>query len=422
MIASIPYGRGTIEVDVPNCIGICEPPNIEPVMDEEKIISQAIRNPIGTKMLREIAEGKETAAIVINDITRPCPTRIMVEQILEELNFGGIEDRNITIVVATGNHRAMTEEEYKAVLGEELCNRLKRASHNCMLANEMVAFGTTRRGVPIYINRIVAEADLVITTGLIAPHQSAGFSGGRKSIVPGVSGIETLTVHHSFPIRPIEPLMGKIEDNPFHEEALEGAKMVGVDFMVNTVQNSENKVLFAVAGDIEKAFYAGVELCKKVWGVLIDRLADVVIVSPGGYPRDIDLHQAQKAVAAGELAVKSDGVIILVAECMDGIGKFGAVLKRASSPAEVIENFKREGYTKDASSKAFMYARAMNNNKLIIVTDRIDHKELEQMFFIPALTLEDAIKTAIEIKGSQADFLVIPHASEILPIVKDQRR
>lgn len=417
MIVSIPYGKKVLKADVPNCIGICEPQDIKPPADEKQIIGEAIRNPIGKERLKEIAKGKRTAAIVINDVTRPCPTRVMVEQILEELHCAGMEDGGITIVVATGNHRPMTEEEFRQVLGEELCGRIRRISHDCMDAGAMKKLGTTKRGMPVYVNRTVVDADVIITTGLIAPHQSAGFSGGRKSIVPGVSGIETLMVHHSFPIRPIAPQMGKLEGNPFHQEAMEGAKMAGVDFIINTVQNSQNRVLYAVAGDLEKAFYAGVELSRKVWGVRIKRLADVVIVSPGGFPRDFDLHQSQKAVASGELAVKKDGIIILVAECPDGIGKFGTALRNANSPGEIIERFKRKGYTKDASSKAFMYARAMLNHQLIIVTDRIDHKDLEQMFFTPTSSLKEAIQIAIEQKGKGAEFLVIPHASEILPII-----
>lgn len=418
MIVEIPYGLRRIRTDVPNCLGVFEPIHCEPEITDEKTIKRAVLNPIGTNRLKEIACGRKNAAIVVNDLTRPCPVRIMLEQILDELYQGGLKDGDITIVIATGNHRPMNEEEIKKMLGADIYNRIRCLNHDCMDYANMKFYGKTKKGIPIYVNKVVGCADLKIITGLIAPHQSAGFSGGRKSIIPGVSGIKTLSTHHSFPVRPIEPIMGQIKDNPFHEEAMEGAKMVGIDFIVNTIQNEKHEVIYAVAGDLEEAYYAGVELSRKLWEIVIPRKADVVITSPGGYPRDIDLHQAQKALAAAELTVKNKGVIILVAECREGIGKFENILKEAKTPLNVIERFKKEGYTEEATSKAFMLARAIVNHKLIIVNDVLSKQRLDSMFFIVAENIEEAINIALKEKGENAEFLVLPSGSEVIPKMK----
>ncbi len=418
MIVDIPYGMRRIKADIPNCLGVLEPASYRPSKKEEEIIEEAVFNPIGTKRLKEIAVNGKNAVIVVNDLTRPDPAEIMVKSVLDELWQGGLKNQDITIVIATGNHRPMNEEEIKEKLGISTNNQIKCLNHDCMDPSNMKYFGRTKRGMPVYVNKIVGSADIKIVTGLIMPHQSAGFSGGRKSIVPGVSGIETLKIHHSFPIRPIEPIMGEIIDNPFHEEAMEGARMVGVDFMVNTIQNERHEVIYAVAGDLEEAYYKGVEYSRKIWEVEIARKADVVVTSPGGYPRDIDLHQAQKALASAELTVKSNGVIILVAECREGIGKFADILRNANTPLDVVEMFKREGYTKKATSKAFMFARAMLDHMIIIVNDVLTKDTLESMFFIPAGSVEEAINIALKEMGKDAEFLVLPSGSEIIPKVK----
>lgn len=220
MIVNIPFGQSKMIATVPNCIGICEPSYIKPLKSQDAVIHDAVLNPIGTRRLNEIARKNTTAAIIINDLTRPCPTKIMVEEILKELHLGDIKDENITLVVATGNHRALTEQEFEAILGTEICNKIKHINHDCIDLSSLKYYGITRRGVPVYVNKVVAESNLKITTGLIIPHQGAGFSGGRKSIILGVSGLETLKTHHSFPIRPIEPSIGKIRGNPLHEKPL----------------------------------------------------------------------------------------------------------------------------------------------------------------------------------------------------------
>jgi len=405
-------------VDVPNLQQVLVPNDVPGVegAEADSLIRHAIKNPIGTPPLSQIARGRRDAVIIINDITRPCPTKPMVEALLEQLEAAGMPKHKVLLVVATGNHRPATHSELEMMLGPELAGSLEVISHVCTDDDNMSFLGDTEGGVPIYINKRVVERDLKIATGLITPHHSAGFSGGRKSILPGVSGIRTLNKHHSYPIRPYEASMGWYsDDNAFHVESLRAARMLGVDFMVNTIDNERRQIVRCVAGDIDLAHRSGVETCRKIWEVPINAKADVVITSPGGFPRDIDMHQSQKAVSTAELAARKGAVIILVAECSDGIGKFGNWLKDAKTPEEVIERYKREGYTKEASAKAFMYARAIVKHTLILVCSGVSSDTLQQMFIVPSPSVESAIQKALEIRGKDASFVVIPHASDIIP-------
>ncbi|MCX8128456.1 MAG: nickel-dependent lactate racemase [Synergistetes bacterium] len=417
MLVSIPYGNKTIEAELLDKVIVIEAPDMPRLSNEMEAMKVAILNPIGTPRLREIARGKKRVAIVINDITRPCPTELMLDAIMEELEEAGINYANVKLIVATGNHRANTPGEIEQMIGKKWYSKLATINHSAYDESELVYVGMTAKGVPIEVNRHFVEADLRIITGLISPHQGAGFSGGRKSVVPGISSFKTIRVHHSFPIRPRKPSMGWLKGNPFHEEALEGAKLVGVDFMVNVVQNHRKEVVAVVAGDLEKAHLAGVEIARKANTVKISALADVTIVSPGGYPRDVDLHQSQKAIACAEMATKPGGIIILVAECKDGIGKFGRWLKEASSPEDVIKRFEEEGYTHDASSKDFMLARALCNHKIIVVGANIDPADLKSMFFEVEEDIQNAVAKAISEKGKDALILVFPHASELIPSI-----
>jgi nickel-dependent lactate racemase len=412
----IHFGHTTLEADVPNLLSVIVPNDVPGAPDARAEIRRAIADPIGSPRLREIAKAKRDAAIVINDITRPCPTQVMVEGLLEELEAAGMDSRKVTLVVATGNHRPATPQEIVEILGKDLAASLRVINHVCTDDESQVYIGTTDGGVPVWVNKAVAHADLRIVTGLITPHHAAGFSGGRKSILPGVTGLQTLKVHHSLPIRPYEAAMGWYRGNPFHEESLKAARMLGVDFMVNTVDNAERQVVQCVAGDVDAAHQVGVETCRKIWEVPLPQKADVVITSPGGYPRDIDMHQSQKAISPAELAAKEGGVIILAAECSDGVSKFGRYLLEAQSPQDVIDMFKRDGYDREAPSKAFMWARALVKHPIIVVARGVADETLEKMFMIPAKDINTAIEKAREIRGQDATFLTIPYASDIIPI------
>jgi nickel-dependent lactate racemase len=371
--------------------------------------------PIGSPPLQELAAGKRDAVVVINDITRPAPSRELLTAILEELRIAGIPEGAVTVVVATGNHRPNSSNEVAGMIGEEFARRLRVVNHACEDDTALTAVAAPGVDVPVRINSHVARASVRILTGLIAPHQAAGYSGGRKSLTPGVAALETIAKQHSFPIRPYDPAMGWMKGNPFHEVAVRVARTVGIDFIVNVVKNCKGEVVHAVAGELEAAHEAGVAVCEQSWVVTFRQKYDVVVVTPGGFPRDIDLHQAQKAMSTAELVVADRGVIVLIAECADGIGKFAAWLKGAKSPQDVIERFAREGFTREHSSKAFMCARALAKHPVVVSCSGIHQRDMEAMFFRYARSPQEAVDMAVEMKGGEGGVLVLPYAVDCVP-------
>lgn len=400
---------------------LVEPTKYKGVDDIKKEILRSIENPIGSKTLDELSKGKKTAAIVVNDITRPYPGRQMVEVITDILNKNGIEDENIKLIIAYGHHRDNTTEELIKMFGKEIIDRFSIIHHHATDPDTLINLGKTSLGIDVQINKDFALSDLKITTGCITPHQLAGFSGGRKSILPGISGMDSLKKHHSFPVRPNKTSLGWYEGNPFHEQSLEAARIAKVDFIVNSVDNAEKEVVACVSGDLNEAHKAGVELCKKVWGVKTPYKADIVIVSPGGYPRDFDLHQSQKALGCAELLCNPGKRIILCAQMKDGEGRPGKVLMKASKPEDVIDDFSNIGYTPEALSKAYMIARALSNFKISVVGSAIDKRLLKEMFFDPYDTVQEALDEAILEYGKEAKIIVVPNASDALPEMENYK-
>jgi nickel-dependent lactate racemase len=417
MKVNLPYSKGCVEATVPDGSTVVYPRQLPPVPDVGAEIRRAMAAPIGSPPLREVASGKRDAVIVINDLTRPAPSRGMLTAILEELRRAGVPETAVTVVIATGNHRPNTPEEIARMIGDDFARRLRVVNHACEDESALTRISAPGVDIPIRVNSHVAKASLKVLTGLIAPHQAAGYSGGRKSLTPGVAALETIAKQHSFPIRPYDPAMGWMKGNPFHEVAITVARTVGIDFIVNVVKNCKGEVVHAVAGNVEAAHEAGVAVCEKSWVTTFPQKYDVVIVTPGGFPRDIDLHQAQKAVSTAELVITDGGVIVLLAECADGIGKFAAWLKGAKSPQDVIERFKREGFTREHSSKAFMCARALAKHPVIVCCAGIRTEDMEAMFFRAAETAQGAVDAALKMKGDRCSVLVLPYAVDCVPKV-----
>ena len=414
---TIPIGREAVTVSVPNLIAVAEPEHTPAAADEVQEVRRALEEPIGSPRLRELARGRKNAVIVINDITRPYPGGLMVREIARELNEAGIPDEQISLLVAYGQHRENTPEELSEQYGADVIRRFRVVHHHASKAEETVTIGKTSGGVPVTVNRFYMESDLKILTGCIAPHQFAGFSGGRKSVIPGIAGIDSIARHHSFPIRPERISLGRLENNPFHLVALEAARMTGVDFIVNSVDNTKRELVRCVAGDLEAAYYAGVEISRKIWTVPIRKKPGIVIVSPGGFPRDLDLHQSQKSIGCAEMVLEPGGGLILCARCPDGSGKPGALLRAAKSPEELIQDFCENGMKPNGNGKAYMLARAAKRFRIILAGSCIPQSELRQMFMDGYDTVEEALSQLLGELGGDTPVLVIPNASEIIPVV-----
>lgn len=415
---NIPYGRGEISVSFPQewDVRVVETNKNITAVPLQEAIEAALENPIGSGKLREIVKKGQRVAIAINDVTRPVPSREMVLALAGELYKGGIVPEDICLVVATGTHRFCTRAELEDMLGADLCGQFEIVQHDSRDPETMILTGRTGAGLSVLINRSFAEADVRIVTGAIVPHQTAGFSGGRKSVVPGLAGAETIRKHHSFPIRPFGPSMGFMEGNPFHHQAVEAARLIGVDFLLNVIPDGSGGYAGAVAGDLEAAHLHGVKICTGIASVPVTAPADVVICSPGGYPRDIDLYQTQKAIAVAEQFVREGGVIIAVAECQDGIqhDAFYQWLAGAATPAEVVERYGTEGFL-PGSNVAFMIARARLKARIIVVSGLLPAGELDAMFMEGAATWEAAVKMAEVTAGTRPKCLAFPRAVYLMP-------
>lgn len=417
-VERIPYGKGEIEIQIPkkNFVATLVPHFQPGLRNEAGAVKQALENPIGTQRLKEMARGRKSAVIVVNDITRPTATYKLLPHLIQELKEGGMREGQVRFLVATGTHRDNTREELEGMLGKEVLQRFQVVNHHCEDEKIMVELGRTSGGIPVVINRLFWEAELKITTATIAPHQSAGFSGGRKSVLPGIASLATLKQHHGFGMRSDRPAMGWVEGNPFHTNALEAARMAKTDFILNTVQNERKEITQVVAGDVERAWLEGVKASRGIFEVNVPRPADIVITTPGGFPKDIDLYQSQKSMASSELVVKEGGTVILLAECKDGVGAHGFYewMSAATCPQEVIDRFIREGYNIGAS-KAWLFSRCLKRSDLIVVSRNIEDQTLEKMFTQRADTAEEAIRIALAKQGKHAGILLLKNGSDMIP-------
>ncbi|MEM2145205.1 MAG: nickel-dependent lactate racemase, partial [Candidatus Jordarchaeaceae archaeon] len=323
----------------------------------------------------------------------------------------GISTDNINIIFGCGTHRKVKEQEAKNLLGEEIAEEIEWTSHNCE-AEDLIYIGTTSRGTRVAINPLVAKADLKILTGDICYHFFAGYGGGRKSLLPGVASKEAIIKNHSMITDPKSEI-GVLEGNPIHEDMMEGAKFAHPNIIVNTVQNTEKEVIGVFCGELESAFMEGVKFLDKIYRVKSDK-ADIVIVSAGGYPKDIDLYQAYKAIHNALPVVNKNGVIIFVAECREGAGN--QVFEEWMKKYNTVEQMKKqleENFLMGAH-KAYYLTKALQKVKMYMITE-IPPKELEKVYkIIPVKSVEEAIEDSFNTVTKNAKVKVIPYGSSIL--------
>lgn len=378
-------------------------------------VRRAIENPIASKRLSEIVKPGEKAVIVTSDITRPMPSRLVLPVVIEELLKGGLKYEDITVVFALGNHRKQTEEEKKYLAGEEVYSRVR-----CIDSDQAdcVRMGVTRNGTPVDIFRPVAEADRRICLGNIEFHYFAGYSGGAKALMPGVSTRDAIQANHSGMVKDAARA-GAIDDNPVRLDIEEVAEFVPIDFIVNVVLDEKKNIIKAVAGHSVLAHREGCKFLDSLYKVEIPEKADIVITTPGGYPKDINLYQAQKALDNAKNAVKDGGIVILLASCTEGLGEevFERWMLNAKSPDDLIDgiadNFELGGH------KAAAIALVMKKAKIFMVSD-MDKDFVRRLFMEPFGDMNEAIKRAFEEMGSDAKVLLMPYGGSTLPVVKSK--
>jgi len=413
----LPYGETQVPVRIPDetMLRLVEPREKPGAQDPKAEILRALENPIGTKRLRDIAKPGNRVAIVVEDITRPSPSYLMVPPILDEVNQVGVKDEDITVIVGCGTHRPVRWEEMAQLVGEDVLKRVKVVNHDCNAA-DLVFVGETSFKTKVYVNRNFAEADLRVLTGDIEFHYYAGYGGGRKAVLPAVSGAETIQHNHALLLHP-NATTGVLEGNPVHVDMLEAARLAKVDFILNVVMNTKKEVVRAFAGDVEQAFTEGVKLVDEMYKVPVESPAEIAITSADGTPHDVNLFQALKAVENAQNITKNGGIVILVAECREGHGNqvFYDWMTEFRDLNEVEREIKRKFVL--GGHKAYYLLKALGKVKIILVSTLPDYYATGIFKLKTAKTVNDALRMAFNIVGKKSKIWIVPHGSTTLPVL-----
>ena len=406
------YGKGYKEIQVSdeNLMVALYPSEIERLYSEDEILRQALENPIGTPPLKEMVKGKKDIIILVSDITRPAPSYKMLPILVEQLNAGGVRDDQITIVFGLGNHRKHTEEEQRRLVGDKIFDRIKCIDHD---SNDCVYLGQSSRGTPIEVFRRVIESDFIIGTGNLEFHYRAGYSGGNKALMPAVCSKRTVQTNHAMMIKP-GTMPGRADGNPMREDIEEIGLKCGVKFILNVVVDGNKEILAAVAGHPIEAHREGCKYIDKMFKCPIIELGDIVIASSGGYPKDIDLYQAQKGLEHASYAVKDGGIIILLAECSENLGEevFEDWMLRAKSPDDPVRWIQEE--FKLGAHKAAVISMVLQKKTVFLVSE-MDPSLVKEVFFEPFATVDEALEAAIMRMGNDSKIIVMPAANSTLP-------
>jgi nickel-dependent lactate racemase len=418
---SLPYGRGRLWAEIPEryLASIAVPKEMRPVPHPEAELRRALSAPIDSLSLDELARGAKNPCIIISDSTRPTPSGMIVEAALRSLCRAGIPEKSVRLVVATGLHRPSTEEELMERLGRGLLNRLEVLNHDARDDFSLVNLGRTSWGTPLWLNEAVHESDLVIGDGYIEPHFFAGYTGGGKNILPGVSGLETIKANHGAAmIDHPQARAGVLDGNPIYEDIVEGARRGGLDFSINVTLDPQKRISGIFAGEFEEAHRGGSEFLDGHVKVETPE-ADIVVTTNGGYPLDRDLYQAVKGMTVAEGIAREGGVAIVASECMDGVGhpKFRELVERGGSPLEILEIIRAPGFFEIDQWEAQILARVLTRCDVICVTG-VEAAAIRGMHMIPAASVDEALSLARKSVGRDPEIVVVPGGPSTIPFTK----
>ena len=420
MQTEIPYHKGHMPIEIPdeNFVGslVSNSENFSATGTEQEIVERALDNPIGSKTLEELIRGKKSMVIISSDHTRPVPSRVTMPIILRRIRQAN-PDIKITILIATGFHRPTTRQELIDRYGEEIVANENIVVHRSR-DNEMADLGTLPSGGKLLLNKVAIDTDFLMAEGFIEAHFFAGFSGGRKSILPGIASATTVMANHcsEFIADPCART-GILENNPIHRDMLYAAAQAKLAFILNVVIDAKKQVIAAFAGDSEKAHVKGCEFVLNMSQVKKNP-TDIVITTNGGYPLDQNIYQSVKGMTAAEANCKLGGVIIMVAGLSDGHGgeSFYKMVSEAETPQKLLEEFSHipRNETKPDQWEAQILCRILSNYKIIIVTDICDPEMIWKMHMEHAKTFDEALTRAFELKGRNAAVSLIPDGVSVI--------
>ncbi|RLC74739.1 MAG: nickel-dependent lactate racemase [Chloroflexi bacterium] len=428
----VPYSKSTLEFDLPPGMRgtVVASKQVEPLSDVKAAIAEALTHPIGSPPLREMAKSGDRVCIVFTDITRASPDQLLVPALLRELEAAGVRDEDITLLCGIGMHRPSTDEEKVAKLGQSVVDRYRVIDNEPQNPKALVDLGVTPGGTPVSAHRAAVEADLLIATGIVEPHQYAGYSGGRKTLAVGAAG-EALIAHTHGPAFIDDPRtrLGRIEGNPFHDAVTEAARRANLRFIINVVLDDEKRVVCVKAGEMEETHAQLVEFARSIYEVPIPHQYDVAI-GGAGFPKDANLYQASRAASylffAPTPVVKPGGFLIIPARCEEGAGdgvgerRFLAAMRDAPDVQFILDDARKHGYP-PGQQRAFVMAKVLEKARVVIVGSETPDV-VRDCKMTPAATMKEALALAACELGDALDVLVVPHALLTLPVVSDANR
>lgn len=416
MKLEIGFGNSPQWVEIPeeNLLGVLEPNEVAVTSRGEAAVREALGRPIGTPPLRELVRPGQKIALITSDVTRPVPSYKIIPALLDELWAAGVEAEDVTVVFALGSHRFHSPEEMEKLVGPEVCRKVRCVDGN---PHDFVHLGDTSLGTPVDVTRVVAEADLRIGVGNIEYHYFAGYSGGAKAIMPGVSTRAAIQSNHSRMVLP-EAAAGRLEGNPVRMDIEEAISYCSLDFILNVVLDEHKEIIHASAGHFIKAHREGCAFLDRLYQKVLPQRGDIVLVSQGGAPKDLNLYQTQKALDNAKHAVKAGGVIVLVGSCKEGLGEevFEDWMLRAEQPEDLIrwiqEDFQLGGH------KAAAIALVLEKSEVYLVSE-MRPEFVRSIFLEPYGSVQEAVDAAFAKMGREATVWVMPYGGSTLPLVKE---
>lgn len=416
-IYRLPYGQREVSLEIPASLktDVIAQANPVPHPDPLQAVDDALNQPCAGKRLEDFPAPRRVS-IAINDKTRPVPHRALLLPILQRLEQLDVPKSMIQLVIASGTHDPMRVDEFPLILPQEMIANHPIAVHDCDQGENLVQLGTSPAGTPVFVNRDFYEADLKIVIGNIEPHHFMGFSGGVKTAAVGLGGRETIRRNHAFITHP-EARLGIYEQNPMRQDVEEIGKMMGVDYAVNAILNENLELVHAVAGLPLAVMAAGIPLSRAVCQVPVSGKYDIVVASCGGYPKDINLYQAQKAQSNAAMLVKPGGTIILIAECAEGIGSTGyeEFMRGVQSSQQAIQKFRQQDFQL-GPHKAYLFARIAQKCETVLVSS-IPADVVHTYLLKPAPDVHVALQYALGRASGTASIALMPHAVATAPLV-----
>jgi len=414
--ASFLYGRSRVEVELPdeNLIGVLKTSRLSSSKDEEYEVRCSLENPV-TPFIKKGSK----ALLIVTDYTRATPLSKILPPVIQKLKEKGFNE--FTVLVANGLHEPASQNQLEELLGGKVFEEAQIVNHDASKTDELTYLGETSWGTPLWVNSRLFEVDLRIGIGTVEPHFFAGYSGGGKIILPGVSGVETIYRNHSYAmINHPGSRLGVLDKNIIYRDICEAANASELDGVVNVVLGMEGGVSKCFSGDPIKAHRSAVDFIERFIKVEAERRADIVVVSGGGYPADRNLYQAVKGMAVGEQLVKTNGVIVLLAECCDGVAHehFYQLVSKFKNPIALLKHIREHEPIRDQWEAQIM-ARILTKSRIVVYAKGVTTKELENMMLIPASSPEEALEIAFSLTSRDAKLLAVPEGTHIIPEVPE---